>query len=99
MKTLDIAVYPGDGIGPEVTDEAVRVLQAVSKLDGSFALNLTTFPWGFNYWEQHGHVVPGDFIDVLRPFDAILLGAVGWPEKLPARGCRRGRSSTGTSSR
>jgi tartrate dehydrogenase/decarboxylase/D-malate dehydrogenase len=83
MKTLEIAVYPGDGIGPEVTDEAVRVLQAVSKLDGSFALNLTTFPWGFDYWEQHGQVVPNDFIDVLRPFDAILLGAVGWPEKLP----------------
>lgn len=83
MKTFEIAVYPGDGIGPEVTAEAVRVLQAVSKLDGSFALNMTTFPWGFHYWEQHGRVVPADFIDVLRPFDAILLGAVGWPERLP----------------
>jgi tartrate dehydrogenase/decarboxylase/D-malate dehydrogenase len=83
MRNLDIAVYPGDGIGPEVTDEAVRVLLAVAQLDGSFALNLTPFPWGFSYWEQHGRVVPEDFIDVLRPFDAILLGAVGWPEKLP----------------
>ena len=83
MRTLDIAIYPGDGIGPEVTDEAVRVLRAVAKLDGSFTLNLTTLPWGFHYWEQHGRVVPEDFIDVLRPFDAILLGAVGWPEKLP----------------
>lgn len=82
MRTFDIAVYPGDGIGPEVTDEAVRVLAAVAKRDGSFALNLTAFPWGFHYWEAHGRVVPEDFIDVLRPFDAILLGAVGWPEKL-----------------
>lgn len=82
MKTFRIAVYPGDGIGPEVTDEAVRVLRAAAKLDGSFAVDLTTFPWGYNYWEQHGRVVPEDFIDVLRPFDAILLGAVGWPEKL-----------------
>jgi len=83
MKTFQIAVYPGDGIGPEVTAEAVRVLQSVAALDGTFALALTTFPWGFHYWEQHGRVVPEDFIDVLRPFDAILLGAVGWPEKLP----------------
>jgi len=83
MKTFEIAVYPGDGIGPEVTDEAVRVLQAVANIDATFALNLTSFPWGFNYWEQHGRVVPEDFIELLRPFDAILLGAVGWPEKLP----------------
>lgn len=82
MKTLEIAVYPGDGIGPEVTAEAVRVLQAVADRDGSFALNMTTFPWGFNYWQEHGRVVPEDFIEVLRPFDAILLGAVGWPELL-----------------
>jgi len=83
MKTFKIAVYPGDGIGPEVTDEAVRVLQAVARVDGTFELDLTEFPWGFQYWRQHGRVVPEDFIEILRPFDAILLGAVGWPEELP----------------
>ena len=42
-----------------------------------------TFDWGLSHWEQHGQVVPDDFLDVLRPYDAILLGAVGWPETVP----------------
>ncbi|HEX3657431.1 MAG TPA: tartrate dehydrogenase [Pirellulales bacterium] len=77
-----IAVYPGDGIGPEVTAEAVRVLEHVATRQG-FALELTTLPWGYEFWQRTGQVVPDDFLDVLRPFDAILLGAVGWPEKIP----------------
>src|SRR5258708_6840377 len=83
MKTFKIAVYPGDGIGPEVIAEAVRVLQSVASHDGSFRLGLGTLPWGFDYWQQTGRVVPDDFLQVLRPFDAILLGAVGWPVELP----------------
>ena len=83
MKTFRIAVYPGDGIGPEVTDEAWRVLTALELQRGDFALEPTTLPWGYNYWQQHGRVVPDDFLNILRPFDAILLGAVGWPEKVP----------------
>src|SRR5688572_29041628 len=82
MKTHRLAVFPGDGIGPEVTDEAVRVLLAVAPRAG-FALERTQLPWGFRYWEETGQVVPDDFLSVLRPFDAILLGAVGWPEKIP----------------
>ncbi|MCI0360605.1 MAG: tartrate dehydrogenase [Planctomycetaceae bacterium] len=82
-KNLRIAVYPGDGIGPEVIDEALRVLKRVEELDRSFALEFTSFPWGVEHWKRHGKVVPDDFLDVLRPFDAILLGAVGWPELLP----------------
>ena len=82
-KNIKIAVYPGDGIGPEVIDEAVRVLRRVEELDRSITLELTTFPWGVEHWKKHGKVVPDDFLDVLRPFDAILLGAVGWPELLP----------------
>ena len=80
--TRTIAIYPGDGIGPEVTAQAVRVLETLETVAG-FRLEKTTFEWGLRYWEQHGTVVPGDFIDVLRPFDAILLGAVGWPQKVP----------------
>ena len=83
MKTYRIAVYPGDGIGVEVTREAVRVLQAVQARHGDFTLELTEFPWGFRYYQQNGHLVPEDFLDVLRPFDAILLGACGWPAELP----------------
>ena len=83
MKELKIAVYPGDGIGPEVTAEALRVLDAVEKSDGGFRLELTTLSWGVDHWEETGKVVPDDFLEILRPFDAILLGAVGWPEKIP----------------
>lgn len=82
MSALRIAVYPGDGIGPEVTAEAVRVLDAVQRLD-RFHLDYVELPWGAKYWRQTGQVVPADFLDVLRPMDAILLGAVGWPAEIP----------------
>lgn len=82
MHTHHIAIFPGDGIGPEVIDEALRVLEAVQKAE-SFRLQLTHLDWGYRHYERHGSVVPPDFLDVLRPLDAILLGAVGWPEKLP----------------
>ena len=83
MKQFRIAVYPGDGVGQEVINEAVRILNQVEQLEGNFALAKTMLPWGVAYWEEHGTIVPDDFLDVLRPFDAILLGAVGWPEKIP----------------
>ncbi|HZP84344.1 MAG TPA: isocitrate/isopropylmalate family dehydrogenase, partial [Chthonomonadaceae bacterium] len=78
-----IALYPGDGIGPDVTEQAVRVLEAVQAQQGDFQLQTTTLRWGADYYAQHGKVVPDDFLDVLRPFDAILLGAVGWPATIP----------------
>jgi len=81
--TLKIAVYPGDGIGPEVTREAVRTLQAVEKAEGGFRLQFTELDWGFDRWKRTGQVVPDDFLQVVRPFDAILLGAVGWPAEVP----------------
>lgn len=82
MKTYKLAVYPGDGIGPEVTNEAVCVLSRVAELE-KFALDFAWLDWGVAHWRKSGKVVPDDFLDVLRPFDAILLGAVGWPELLP----------------
>jgi tartrate dehydrogenase/decarboxylase/D-malate dehydrogenase len=82
-KTIKIAVYPGDGIGPEVTDEALRTLKRLEEIDGSFHLELTHLPWGVEYYKQHGKVVPDDFLEALRPMDAILLGAVGWPALVP----------------
>lgn len=83
MKSYQVALYPGDGIGPEVTDQAVRVLNAVAEKQGDFKLEMTEFPWGADYHEKTGRVMPEDFLDILKPFDAIFLGAVGWPEKLP----------------
>jgi tartrate dehydrogenase/decarboxylase/D-malate dehydrogenase len=82
MRSHKIAVFPGDGIGPEVIEQALRVLLAV-QATGGFTLQMTTLPWGFRHWEKTGRVVPEDFLDVLRRMDAILLGAVGWPAKLP----------------
>jgi tartrate dehydrogenase/decarboxylase/D-malate dehydrogenase len=84
VKPLHIAVFPGDGIGPEVVPEAVRVVQAVAdRAKGGFAVAFFPVPWGATFWEQTGRVVPENFLDVLRPMDAILLGALGWPATLP----------------
>ncbi|MBS0211336.1 MAG: tartrate dehydrogenase [Planctomycetes bacterium] len=83
MKTFRIAIYPGDGIGVEVTAEAVRVLEALERQAGTFRLEKTSLPWGVEFYKQTGAVVPENFLEVLRPFDAILLGAVGWPTLLP----------------
>ena len=82
MSEYRVAVYPGDGIGPEVTAEAVRALDAAAA-DAGFTLRYTDIPWGYAYWQQTGQLVPDDFLEQLRPHDAILLGALGWPAKLP----------------
>ncbi len=83
MQTYEIAVYPGDGIGPEVIDQTIQVLEVVQAQAGGFVLNLTHLPWGADYYAETGRVAPPDFLDVLRPFDAILLGALGAPERIP----------------
>ncbi|MDO4492264.1 MAG: tartrate dehydrogenase [Clostridia bacterium] len=79
MNTYKIAVIPGDGIGPEVIREGVKVLNAVAAMDGSFAFDFTEFPWGCDYYLETGRMMPEDGIEILQGFDAILLGAVGDP--------------------
>ena len=79
MKTYEIAVIPGDGIGPEVIAEAVKVLKAVSAADGRFDMHFTEFPWGCEYYLKTGQMMPDNGIEVLSKYDAILLGAVGYP--------------------
>ncbi|MCO6454423.1 MAG: tartrate dehydrogenase [Pirellulaceae bacterium] len=83
MNRYRIAVYPGDGIGGEVTEQAVRVLQRVAGPAAGFELQWHHVPWGVEFWKRSGQVVPDDFLEQLRPCDAILLGAVGWPDLLP----------------
>lgn len=80
MTTYNIAVIPGDGIGPEVISVGERVLAAAARLDGSFAFKFTRFPWGCDYYLKNGVMMPADGIDTLSGFDAILLGAVGRPD-------------------
>ncbi|MDG1387962.1 MAG: tartrate dehydrogenase [Halioglobus sp.] len=77
-KSLNIAVIPGDGIGNEVMPEGIRVLEAAGALSG-ISFNWTHFDWSCEYFAKHGSMMPEDGIDILREFDAIYLGAVGFP--------------------
>lgn len=79
MKTYNIAVIPGDGIGQEVCPQGVRVLDQVVTLKNSFQLNYEYFPWGCEYYLQHGMMMSSDALPILEEFDAIFFGAVGFP--------------------
>ncbi|UHD45987.1 tartrate dehydrogenase [Aureimonas altamirensis] len=82
MKTFSIALIPGDGIGTAVIDAAWDVLQRAASRHG-FTLRATRFPWSCEFYRQTGAMMPADGIETLRPFDAIFLGAVGWPAEVP----------------
>jgi tartrate dehydrogenase/decarboxylase/D-malate dehydrogenase len=73
-----IALIPGDGIGLEVVPEGVRVLKELSRRF-AFQMEFTEFPYSCQHYFDHGVMMPEDGIERLRPFDAILLGAVGLP--------------------
>ena len=79
MTTFKIVVIPGDGIGAEVIDQGLKVLEC---LGDRFRINwkFTILPWGSLYYFQHGKLMPPDALDTLRPFDAIYFGAVGHPD-------------------
>jgi tartrate dehydrogenase/decarboxylase/D-malate dehydrogenase len=79
MDVHKIAVIPGDGVGPEVIREGVRVLEEAARLDGGFRFECTWFPWGCGYYLKHGRMMEEDGISRLEKFDAIYLGAVGYP--------------------
>ena len=76
---IRIAVIAEDGIGPEVVGAGVRVLEAAAEMDVSIELEFTKFPWGCEYYLEHGRMMPDDGLETLVGFDAIYLGAVGWP--------------------
>src|SRR5690349_5982344 len=77
-RAVRIAVIPGDGIGTEVIDAAIEVTDRALAVVGT-RLEWTRFPWGSNYFHQHGRMLPPDGIEQLKSFDSILLGAVGHP--------------------
>lgn len=79
MNTHKIAVIAGDGIGPEVIGEGMKVLRAVAEIDGGFAFDFTEYPWGCEYYLQNGCMMPPDGMEKLAGSDAIFLGAVGYP--------------------
>lgn len=78
-----IAVIPGDGIGKEVVPEGLRALDAAA---GAFGLDLRYTPFDVanaDYWTATGQMLPDDWFETLRGFDAIFFGAVGWPDVVP----------------
>ncbi len=79
MNVHKIAVIAGDGIGPEVINEGVKVLKEIAKIDGNFDFDFTYFPWGCDYYKENGKMMADDGIEQLKKFDAIFLGAVGAP--------------------
>lgn len=82
MKELKLAIIPGDGTGPEVTAEAIKVLTAVSKLEG-FTFSTKYFDWGGDRYLKTGETLPAGGIDELKAHHAIFLGAVGHPDVKP----------------
>ncbi len=82
MKTYTIGVIAGDGIGPEVTREGLRALQAVAP-HFDFQADLVEYPYSGEYYLKTKELVPERVIDEWRALDAILLGAIGHPDVEP----------------
>jgi tartrate dehydrogenase/decarboxylase / D-malate dehydrogenase len=80
MREYSIAAIPADGIGPEVIAAGVRVLQTLAQRAGDFRITVEEFPWGSDYYKQHGVMMPADGLETLKKFDAIYFGAVGAPD-------------------
>jgi len=79
MAAFRVAVIGGDGIGPEVIEQAIRVADLALRHDKA-AVEWNRLPWSTAFYKQHGTMVPADGWDLLRKHDAILFGAVGSPD-------------------
>lgn len=81
-KTYKIAVIPGDGVGPEVTQEGLKVLAKAADLFG-FSFELKSYPFGADHYLATKEFMPAGQLDEFRTMDAILLGAIGDPRLPP----------------
>jgi len=79
MKQYKIAAIPGDGIGTEVIDAGVEVLQHLVAKYNRFSVDVQSFPWGADYYFEHGEMMPRDGREQLKNFDAIYFGSAGDP--------------------
>jgi tartrate dehydrogenase/decarboxylase/D-malate dehydrogenase len=79
MAVFRIAVIGGDGIGPEVIEQAIRVAEATARRFDKAELQWNRLPWSTAYYKQHGRMLPEDGWETLKAHDAILFGAVGDP--------------------
>ena len=82
MAKYNIGLLPGDGTGPEVLDEGVKVVRAAAEKFG-FSFDTTLFDFGGERYMKTGEILPDSAIDEFRKFDALYLGAIGHPEVAP----------------
>ena len=80
MRHYRIAAIPADGIGPEVINAGLEVLDALAARDSGFSLVIDHYDWGTDYYKRHGVLMPADGLRQLRSADAIYFGAVGAPD-------------------
>lgn len=81
-KTYEIAVIPGDGTGPEVVEEGIKVLKTAAAVE-NFSLNFKYFNIGGEQYLKTGEVLPDKVVEELREADGIFLGAIGHPDVKP----------------
>jgi tartrate dehydrogenase/decarboxylase/D-malate dehydrogenase len=79
MREISLAVIPGDGIGKETVAAGRKVLDVAAEVHGGFRFRYEPFDWSCEYFTKHGRMMPENGLDLLRPHDAIFLGAVGYP--------------------
>jgi tartrate dehydrogenase/decarboxylase/D-malate dehydrogenase len=79
MKIFNIASIPGDGIGKETVPAGRQVLDAAAEVHGGLKLEYQDIDWSCEYYVRHGAMMPENGLEILRPFDSIFLGAVGYP--------------------
>jgi tartrate dehydrogenase/decarboxylase/D-malate dehydrogenase len=79
-EPLRIALIPGDGVGGEVLEQGVRVLEALAGSTDDLSFAYEELPWGSDHWKRTGAMMAPDGVERLRGFDAIYFGAVGWPD-------------------
>ncbi len=82
MKIINLAVFPADGIGPDVIGASRQVLQHLAQLHGGLRFECREFDWSSAYYQKHGTMMPADGLAQLAAggFDAILMGPVGSPD-------------------
>lgn len=78
MTTARVAVIPGDGIGVEVVDQGIKLLEKLEEID-SIKFSFDFFPWGCQYYLKNNQMMPPDGIEILKRYDSIIMGPVGFP--------------------
>jgi tartrate dehydrogenase/decarboxylase/D-malate dehydrogenase len=80
MPALRVAVIGGDGIGPEVIDQAIQVVDAALRFESGKSVEWNRLPWSSAFYRKTGAMMPPDGWEVLQKHDAIFLGAIGSPD-------------------